>query len=162
MLHFDRTGRALAWSPARGSRPPARPVPAARLDTDRAWRVVRALLQDPGIEVQWIFVQRDLAAAILREAGASDPALAARAEVIVRQPSDSEPHDDHLHVRAFCDPGDRALGCEDRGPVRWLKKGWKHMVPPFEVGREPDVSHLLGGVLRQRSPLAPGPHTPSS
>ena len=162
MLHFDRTGRAVAWSAARGGRAPARPVPAARLDAGRAWRVVRALLEDPGLEVQWIFVQRDLAAAILREAGASDPALVARAEVIVRQPSDSEPHDDHLHVRAFCDPGDRALGCEDRGPVRWLKKGWKHVAPPFEVGREPDVSHLLDGVVRQRPPLAPAPSTPSS
>jgi hypothetical protein len=43
-----------------------------------------------------------------------------------------------------------------------VKKGWKRMVPPFEIGREPDVSHLLGGVVRQRPPLAPGPRTPSS
>ena len=39
-----------------------------------------------------------------------------------------------MHVRFYCDPGDRRLGCADRGPVRWWKKMWKYMQAPFGRG----------------------------
>ncbi|HET6284733.1 MAG TPA: hypothetical protein VFH73_27500, partial [Polyangia bacterium] len=59
----------------------------------------------------------------------------------------SEPHDDHMHVRFYCDPGDRRLGCADRGPVRWWKKMWKYMAPPY--GRAPDgAGQMEDGLLR--------------
>jgi hypothetical protein len=32
-----------------------------------------------------------------------------------------------MHVRVFCDSKDRAFGCSDKGPRRWLKKHWKYM-----------------------------------
>ena len=71
---------------------PAAAVPAARFDARRNWAFVRALLSDPEVEVQWIFIHRGLAAALLREATqeGDDPALVARASFIMRQPSDSE------------------------------------------------------------------------
>lgn len=158
MLHFDRSGKATRWSPPKGTVAPHKPVPDARLDVRRNWAFVRALLLDPEIEVQWIFVQKDLAARLLQQSTAEgdEPALRARAAQIVRQPSDSEVHDDHMHIRLFCDPDDRPLGCTDRGPDRWWKKGWKYMEPPFGRAAERDVASALLGLLRGRVPISAG------
>ena len=94
---------------------------------------MRALLSDTEVEVQWIFIHRALAATLLREAtrAGDDPALVARASFIMKQPSDAEIHDDHMHVRFYCASADRRLGCVDKGPVRWWKKMWKYMGVPF-------------------------------
>jgi penicillin-insensitive murein DD-endopeptidase len=133
MLHFAPDGRAARWSPPKGVKPPAVAVPAARFDARRNWAFVRALLSDSEVEVQWIFIHRALAAALLREAttAGDDPALVARASFVMRQPSDSDAHDDHMHIRLYCAPDDRGMGCVDKGPVRWWKKMWKYMSAPF-------------------------------
>ena len=158
MIHYDRAGRGVRWSPAQGTRVPQTAVPDVRFDVRRNWQLVRTLLRDPEAEVQWIFVQRDLAARLIQQgvADGDDPALLARATQIVRQPSDAEPHDDHMHVRFYCDPDDRALGCSDHGPVRWWKKRWKYMEPPF--GRAPagDATSALFDLLRTRVPFLIG------
>ena len=153
MFHFDKSGRAVRWSPPRGRARRRRPVPELRFDLPRNWRFIRALLRDPEVEVQWIFVQRDLAARLIQQGAVEgdDPALLARAAQIVRQPSDSEPHDDHMHVRIYCGHDDRAQGCVDRGPVRWWKKRWKYMTAPFERGASsPDARAALLELLRTR------------
>jgi penicillin-insensitive murein endopeptidase len=110
------------------------------------------------VEVQWIFAQRDLALRLIQEGTAEgeDPALLARASQLVRQPSDSEPHDDHMHVRVYCDPDDRRLGCVDHGPVRWWKKRWKYMAPPFGRSPEADAAAALLSLLRGRLPISAG------
>jgi penicillin-insensitive murein endopeptidase len=157
MFRFAADGRAARWSPAHGERPPARPVPPYRLDLQRNWAFIRALLSDPDAEVEWIFIQRGLGAALIREAArvGEDPALLARAAFIMHEPSDAEAHDDHMHVRFYCDPADRRLGCVDRGPVRWWKKLWKYMTPPY--GRSPggpgsEAIEALGAAIRGELP----------
>jgi penicillin-insensitive murein endopeptidase len=51
----------------------------------------------------------------------------------MHQPSDAQTHMDHWHLRIFCSPSDRAQGCNDRGPARWLKKDLKYLdTPPLE------------------------------
>jgi penicillin-insensitive murein DD-endopeptidase len=137
MFHFAPDGRAARWSPPRGVRAPAGGLPAVRFDARRNWAFVRALLSDPESEVQWIFIHRALASALLQEATrvGDDPALVARASFIMKQPSDAEGHDDHMHIRLYCAPADRRLGCVDKGPVRWWKKMWKYMGVPY--GRAP-------------------------
>jgi penicillin-insensitive murein DD-endopeptidase len=167
MLHFAPDGRATRWSPPRGVRPPAGGVPDHRFDGARNWAFVRALLTDPGIEVQWIFVHRSLAAALLATGAAAgdDPALIARAAFILRQPSDGDPHDDHMHIRIYCAPADRRVGCVDKGPVRWWKKMWKYMDAPF--GRPPPETigaadlEALRRIVRGEpaSTFLPGPPT---
>ncbi len=129
MLHFASDGRAARWSTAGPGHTVASPLPDARFDARRNWALVRAMLSNPTVEVQWIFMQDPLAALLLEEAAReSTPAeLVARARAILHQPTDSQPHDDHMHVRVFCDPGDRPFGCSDKGPRRWLKKHWKYM-----------------------------------
>jgi penicillin-insensitive murein endopeptidase len=159
MFHFAPDGRAFRWSPPHGVRAPAVPVPAVRFDARRNWAFVRALLSDPESEVQWIFIHRGLAASLLQEATkeGEDPALVARASFIMKQPSDAEVHDDHMHVRLYCAPADRRLGCVDKGPVRWWKKMWKYMGVPY--GRPPpdsvgtDAIAAFGRLFRGELPL---------
>jgi penicillin-insensitive murein endopeptidase len=160
MLRYGVEGQAVRWSPAHGFAPPPTPVPAVRFDAVRNWAFVRALLSDEDAEVEWIFIQHDLGAILLRAATAAgeDPALVARAAFILHEPTDSEPHDDHMHVRLYCDPGDRALGCSDRGPVRWWKKNWKYMAAPFgrADGRDARTARALGAVRVGELPMIVG------
>jgi penicillin-insensitive murein endopeptidase len=103
-------------------------------DVARNWALVRALLEETSIEVQYLFIHERLKQLLLtfaRRRGES-PELIERADALLRQPSDSAPHDDHLHVRIYCAPADRALGCVDRGPLRWWKKRYKYMPPSEE------------------------------
>jgi penicillin-insensitive murein DD-endopeptidase len=129
MLRFAADGRVAGWSPGGSGRRIREPLPDARFDQRRTWLLVRALLSDPEIEVQWIFMHKPLVDLCLQEAEreGTDPALLARAREILRQPSDSQAHDDHMHVRVFCPAHNRMFGCLDKGPRRWWKKRWKYM-----------------------------------
>jgi penicillin-insensitive murein endopeptidase len=131
MLHFTADGKATRWSVARSGQPVHETVPEAYFDVRRNWMLVRALLSSPGVRVQWIFAHRALSESMLMEGQREGaPAeLLERAGALLHQPTDSQPHDDHMHVRVFCDPGDRAFGCIDKGPRRWLKKHWKYLGP---------------------------------
>jgi penicillin-insensitive murein endopeptidase len=129
MLRYGADGRAVAGSPPEPRLRIREPVPDAWLDVRRTWALVRALLEDASVEVQWLFIDQPLGQLLLREAAASsaDPALVARAAVLLHAPTDSQAHDDHMHVRVYCDVADRPFGCVDRGPQRWWKKHWKYM-----------------------------------
>jgi penicillin-insensitive murein endopeptidase len=120
MLRFAPDGSAKSWSPPVRDQKIHDPIPVVRFDARRNWALVRALLSDPSVEVQWIFVHRALAELMLREGPTSsdDPALVARAAALFHQPSDAQAHDDHMHIRVYCSSHDRALGCIDRGPTR--------------------------------------------
>ena len=121
------------------------PFSPRRFDVKRNWSLVRALLQDPEIEVQYLFIHEALRARLLDWARAidEDPALVDRASAIMHQPGDSLPHDDHLHVRVFCAADDRAFGCVDRGPVRWWKKRYKYLPPSRQEEAAEAVAQLL-------------------
>lgn len=84
-----------------------------RIDLERTWKLVAALLGDPSIEVRWMFVSEGVRALLLAEAkraGASK-ALLARAGEALHQPSDAPPHDDHLHLRIRCSAAEAKDGC---------------------------------------------------
>jgi penicillin-insensitive murein endopeptidase len=143
MVAYDATGLALPATlgpetqpatPPRGpglaSGPPLPDAAAAapvvggasqRFDVRRNWALMRALLTDPRIEVQWLFINRDLARLLLDQARrAGEPErLLERAAALMHQPGDAGLHNDHFHLRIFCPPGDRELGCRDLGPPRW-------------------------------------------
>jgi penicillin-insensitive murein endopeptidase len=129
MLRFGPDGRARSWSPPDPALRIREPVPEAWLDTARTWALVRAMLEDGSVEVQWIFIHDALAGLLLDEGRrrGDAPALVQRAAALFHRPRDAQPHDDHMHVRVFCDPTDRPYGCKDRGPVRWWKKRWKYL-----------------------------------
>ncbi len=84
-------------------------------DVERNWILIRALLEEQTVEVQYIYMYEPLIALLLdhaRKLGEPEE-LIARAEAVMEQPVDSSPHDDHLHVRLFCPENDRPFGCLD-------------------------------------------------
>jgi penicillin-insensitive murein endopeptidase len=95
-----------------------------RIDIDREWLLLRSLLTSPEIGVQFMFVCREIEALLIDHARAlGEPeALILRAETVMLQPSDSLPHDDHVHLRIACAPEEAIAGCSGGGPRwEWLK-----------------------------------------
>jgi penicillin-insensitive murein endopeptidase len=82
-------------------------------DAKRTWLLVRALLEDQSIHVQWLFISRPLRDALLAQARdeRAPEALVHRAEEVLHQPSDAPPHADHLHLRIRCSDEEARLGC---------------------------------------------------
>lgn len=96
---FDGAGRALAGG--------------YRFDTARNWALVEALLTDPLVRPEMIFISYPLRARLLqwaRSHGAS-ATVVARAQRTLLQPRHVHPHDNHFHVRIGCPAGDR--GCQE-------------------------------------------------
>jgi len=92
------------------------------IDVPRTWALVKELITAPEAPVQWIFMYEPIAQQLLAHAAqVGEPeALIARARKTLKQPGDSARHDDHLHVRVYCAPDDRAYGCVDLGPMELL------------------------------------------
>ncbi len=88
-------------------------------DVERNWLLVRALLEYRWTRIQRVFLFRPLIDALLahaREIGEPET-LIERASLVLMQPGDSAPHDDHMHVRVVCSAADRAYGCTDYGQL---------------------------------------------
>ena len=120
-----------------------------RLDVDREWRLVRALLEEPRAQVQWLFLARWLEPLVIERAFArgEDPELVWYAESVMLQPGDSSSHDDHLHLRIACSPEEAVGGCEGGGP-RWP---WLAALP--DLSPEPDAE-LARALLDELTPGA--------
>lgn len=97
-------------------------------DARANWLLVEALITNPVAEIQYIFVQADLRQLMLDYAERSgvSQAMRERAAQTMKQPGDSAPHDDHMHVRIFCPRDDLDAGCVDFGQMRWHKKDLKY------------------------------------
>lgn len=94
-----------------------------RLDVEREWLLVKALMTSPLANVQWMFISAPLEALLTEYARARGESteLIWRAETVMLQPGDSLPHDDHLHLRTACTPEEALVGCEGGGPYwPWL------------------------------------------
>jgi penicillin-insensitive murein endopeptidase len=106
MRAFDATGLAKDGS-------------GITVDIPRMWLLVKELVTAPEARVQWVFIYEPIAAKIIEHAvalGEPEP-LIARARKTLKQPGDSAPHNDHMHVRVYCTDKDRVLGCVDIGPM---------------------------------------------
>jgi len=99
---------------------------ARRLDAAATWTFVRNMLASDDPVVQWMFCSRGVKRLLLDEARRRrEPSwLQRRAAVVLHQPSDSQPHDDHFHIRIFCGRADRLAGCIDYGPDRAWAEDW--------------------------------------
>lgn len=99
-----------------------------RLDIEREWLLLRALLTSPQIGVQFMFVCHEVEALLIDHARArGEPdALVWHAETVMLEPSDSLRHDDHVHLRIACSPEETLAGCSGGGP-RWP---WLPEAPP--------------------------------
>ena len=94
-----------------------------RLDIPRQWLTVKAFLELPDTDIQWMFCSRNIEALLIQHAislGESDE-LIWRAQNVLLQPGDSLPHDDHIHLRLVCSEDELLRGCHGGGPHwHWL------------------------------------------
>lgn len=114
------------------------------LDVPRTWALMRELLTAQEAYVQYIFVYRPIAEALIAHATKlKEPeTLIARASKALKQPGDSAPHNDHMHVRVYCAATDRMFGCQDIGPLELLAE------------REAEARHAIEAIA---SALPPAP-----
>jgi len=117
------------------------------LDVPRTWLFVQALIEHEGAAVQRIFVVEHVRSMLLEEAarvGAKEATVELFAAVTC-QPGFA--HDDHLHIRFFCPPGDIDGGCADTAPIYpWQREalaaaGTKPLKPkPRRKGSRPKLT----------------------
>ena len=107
MVHIDRDGKASVAGVD------------ARFDPARNWLLVKSLITNRKISVQWIFMADHLKKRLLEHARARrEPAeLVALASDAIAQPR-GRSHDDHIHLRIYCPRDDLLEGCIDIGSDR--------------------------------------------
>lgn len=142
---FDAAGRARDGS-------------GLTVDVPRTWLLVRDLITAPEAPIQWIFLYEPLARRLLDHAAriGEPEALIARARRTLKQPGDSARHDDHMHVRVYCSPADRAYGCVDLGPMELLAEREAEPSPVSEL-----MAALTAPPPPPASPSPPPPASPS-
>jgi len=118
-----------------------------RFDVPANWTIARGLVLDP--RLPWVFVSTSLKEAMLAYARAQgeDPSILIRAEFVLRQPLASSPHDDHFHVRVYCDEASRYAGCLDTAPYWAWSDGRSEA---FEA----HVAGLVGQVRDEPDPIS--------
>lgn len=90
---------------------------AIRFDVDRNWSFVEGLLGQKEHRLQYIFVSRGLRDSLLDHARAigAERDIVAAATHILLQPGGALPHNDHFHLRIYCDELDVRSGCINTG-----------------------------------------------
>jgi penicillin-insensitive murein DD-endopeptidase len=157
-LRFGADGLADAEPPA--DKPdPVKPAPASakkpkssgrfvRIDLEREWLLVKALVSSREANVQWLFFAHWLEALVIEYARArgEDPELLWYAESVLLQPGDSASHDDHLHLRIACTPDEAVAGCLGGGPYwPWLPALPQLASPPDDELASAIIGDLLPG-----------------
>jgi len=135
-----------------------------RFDVHRNWLLVRGLLENPHAEIQYLFISNGLKDMLLEHATRMrEPrSLVAKAREVLRQPTDSLPHDDHFHLRITCPLDDRLLGCIESGPRwAWVDYNDDHLLAQaLELARaleDPDIETRMSALdylSATRSPFA--------
>ncbi len=79
-----------------------------RFDTARNWALIEALLTDPVVQVEHVFVSSGLRSLLIQYARGHgvDESLVERAASTLHQPPRGSPHTNHFHVRIACPSGD--------------------------------------------------------
>lgn len=117
-----------------------------RIDIEREWLLIKAFLEAPGANVQWMFIARWLEALIIEHARArgEDPELVWHAETVLLQPGDSSAHEDHIHLRIACTPDEAVAGCLGGGPYWSWIPALPQLVPPSDAEL---AAALIGDLL---------------
>ncbi len=121
-----------------------------RVDLEREWQLVKALVTMPEANVQWLFFARWLEALVIEYARArgEDEELIWYAESVLLQPGDSAAHDDHLHLRVACTPEEAVAGCLGGGPY-WP---WLPGLPQLVTPPDADLAQAIIGDLLPSGP----------
>lgn len=112
--------------------------PGYTFDVERNWTFVEALIKHE-VGIQWIFISDPLKDKLLQYADEKgvDEELIRRATLVLHQPTDALPHDDHFHIRISCPIKDRIDGCLPAGPSwEWLPSSRPHQLSrAIELGK---------------------------
>jgi penicillin-insensitive murein endopeptidase len=122
------------------------------IDVPRTWLLVKELVTAPEATVQWVFMYEPIASRLIdhaRKIGEPD-AVIVRVRRALRQPGDSARHDDHLHVRVYCQAADRAYGCVDIGPMELYAERQTEPPPLADL-----LAALTAGAPAAAPPSAP-------
>jgi penicillin-insensitive murein endopeptidase len=122
-----------------------------RLDVEREWLLVKALVEDPEARVQWLFVSRPVEAILIewaRARGEPGETVVRAMDTLLQPGPPAQSHDDHLHLRIACDPDEIAAGCEPTGPVRpWIAAAdAAGLLPPLAT-TEPTTLELVTSLI---------------
>lgn len=139
---------------------------ALRFDVPRNWALVEAMVRDPHVQVQYVFVAAHLEGLMIAHAKAHgvDPKVIARASDVMREPIHAANHDDHFHVRLYCALHERVEGCVDFG-VRhsWADRYDKalqarvdEVVPFLRMGGPDEVRYAVTRLVRLKARKAAG------
>ena len=91
-------------------------------DVDRNTDFIFRLLAEPSIEVQRIFLADHLRSTIAKRAASLKLPKEVQARFLEVTCQPKFPHDDHFHIRIYCDAADIAEGCPDMPPIfSWHK-----------------------------------------
>lgn len=121
---------------------------AVRLDVPRTWAFVEALVSNDAHHINRIFVVEHVRGMLLahaKKSGASKSAME-RFGHLACQPK--FPHDDHMHIRFYCEPDDIKAGCLDTKPFfPWHTRALsKQGVKPKLAGRRKSPAPKLTSV----------------
>jgi penicillin-insensitive murein endopeptidase len=147
MIRYDGDGKPYV----RGSHVYNDPIwQQRRFDTARNWALVEALLSDPTIRVQWIFVSQALEDRLIDYATRHKRPrwVIEYARAVMYDPPDAPTHSDHFHVRIYCPRDDRFHGCVDRGVV------WQHEKKSYKYGGPERYDPIAWRSLASLSALA--------
>jgi penicillin-insensitive murein endopeptidase len=89
-----------------------------RFDLKRNWELIKYVITDEKIPVQWIFVARPLKRMLIEYAAKKkkEPKwIIEKASTVLAQPLDAKSHNDHFHMRLFCSADDILDGCKNLG-----------------------------------------------
>ena len=146
-LRFGPDGLADATPPEKGGKSKGSGQ-FLRLDVERQWLLIKALVSSKEANVQWLFFAHWLEALVIEYARArgEDPELIWYAESVLLQPGDSASHDDHLHLRIACTPDEAVAGCLGGGPYwPWLPRLPQLVSPPDDDLARSIIDDLLPG-----------------
>lgn len=125
-----------------------------RLDVEREWLLVKALVEDPDARIQWIFANHNVEALLLEWAHARGERgeTIARAMDVMLEPHPGGAHDDHIHIRTACSRSEMAAGCEHNGPVRpWIDA----LDRAIAESQDSNDSELVMALFHPFSPASP-------
>lgn len=132
-----------------------------RLDVERQWLLVKALVEDPEARVQWLFVSRPVEAILIewaRARGEPGETIVRAMDAMLQPGPPAQSHDDHLHLRIACTPDEIAAGCEATGPVRpWIAAADAASALPLAAAgsdRAPSVIELVESLIVPMGPNA--------
>jgi penicillin-insensitive murein DD-endopeptidase len=126
-------------------------------DAERNWLLIRAFLDDPKTEVQYLYLYEPLKQLVLAHARRiGEPAwLVAYADAIIAQPIGSSRHHDHLHVRIYCPANDLQFACKDGPSATWRRSAYRLTFAGTRA-----ALHWLRGLLMGSRPASGRPPVP--